>query len=228
MQQGFYDIQQPDDESMPEQPKDVVPSLNHREWRQPKVDKKASLSVLNSTNTGLGDPADIPQMKQHESWKRKPKGRNSNHSQNAEASEQTKVSASSKPLKIVSSNSVTKGSTEDRAAVNTSFDAVRDEIDDEKLMRRTLLLQDISEDTTEEMRTEITQPYLSLLHGGGGVLARWLDATTCCIVFSTEALCQRGIDRAARKSTSTVLLPKLLLNIESMQTPEVFRGTKFV
>lgn len=222
MEQRFYEIQQPNDESTTETEREV-PSLNNRHWRQPKGgDKKPSQFIRNSNSSGRDNSTGILKTGQHESWKRQPKSSNA-HSTRLEATEPVKGSESSVPLKNCPSNSVLKGNAEVRTAVNTSFDAVRDEIDDQRLMRRTLLLQDISADTTEDLRREITQPYLSLLHGGGGVLARWLDATTCCIVFSTEALCQRGIDRAARKSA--LMQPKLLLDVESMQTPEIFRGT---
>lgn len=224
MEQRFYEIQHPNDESTTDSRREV-PSLSNRQWRQPRGEKKPAHSVRISNNSGHDDSTGILKSGQHESWKRQPKSSHT-HSSRKEGPEPVKGSASCVPLKNSTSNSVVKGSAEDRATVNTSYEAVRDEIDDMRLMRRTLLLEGISADTPEDMRQEITQPYLSLLHGGGGVLARWLDASTCCMVFSTEALCQRGVDRAARKPA--LMQPKLLLDVKSMQTPEVFRGTTII
>lgn len=100
----------------------------------------------------------------------------------------------------------------------------RDKLDTERLLNRSLVLNNIPEDLLPERREQLGQAYLSLLHGGGGSALRWISPTLCLIVFSSEALCQRGIDRSKRKSEISEFPPVLMSSLPELCSNENLQG----
>lgn len=131
---------------------------------------------------------------------------------------QSKASHSGKiPTKSESRNQVANKS------VDTSSSVFRDDIDDDRLMKRSLVLHNIPE-ISDERRDQLGQAYLSLLHGGGGSALRWVSPSTCIIVFCSENLCQRGIDRSMRKPETAEFPPKLLSSIPELCSNDMLKG----
>lgn len=127
---------------------------------------------------------------------------------------QTNTSSSSRPKKC-----------SNERYVDTSNELFKDTLDDVRLKKRTIIITNIPSDLSAEERKDVETPYVSLLHGGGGTASRWISPSTCFIVFVSEALCQRALDRAVRRHSNThISWPQLFIDSLEFDTPENVQG----